>query len=184
MIDEEIDFTDANMLRAKAEKQLRVNAEKSDASLIEIDVKKLVHELQVHQIELEMQNVELKQAYETSETALKKYTMLYDLAPMGYFTLASDGTIYDLNFTAAELLREKRFSLLNSNFKLFISEDSKPLFNDFFRKVFTSYTKKSCQLMLGYDNNFLCEVFMEGIFIGDAQRCLLSIFDISDFKKE
>ena len=54
---------------------------------MESDVKKLLHELQVHQIELEMQNEELRKANETAETALKKYTMLYDFAPMGYFTL-------------------------------------------------------------------------------------------------
>ena len=71
---------------------------------IESDFKKLLHELQVHQIELEMQNEELIKANETAETALRKYTMLYDFAPMGYFTLEEDGTICDLNFTAAEML--------------------------------------------------------------------------------
>ena len=92
---------------------------------------KLLHELQVHQIELEMQNEELIQANETAETALKKYTMLYDFAPMGYFTLDPDGTICELNFTGAEMLGDKRFSLVNSNFKLFISEDSRPVFDVF-----------------------------------------------------
>ncbi len=61
----------------------------------------------MHQIELEMQNDELRQANETAEAALKKYTMLYDFAPMGYFTLDSDGSICDLNFTGAELLGDK-----------------------------------------------------------------------------
>jgi len=45
-----------------------------------------------------MQNEELRQAYETAETALKKYTMMYDLAPMGYFTLDSEGSICELQF--------------------------------------------------------------------------------------
>jgi len=54
---------------------------------METDSIKLLHELQVHQIELEMQNEELIQANATAEAALKKYTMLYDFAPMGYFTL-------------------------------------------------------------------------------------------------
>ncbi|HAZ04730.1 MAG TPA: hypothetical protein DCY97_21565, partial [Marinilabiliales bacterium] len=134
------------------------------------------------QIELEMQNEELRQAYETAETALKKYTMLYDLAPMGYFTLDSNGGICELNFTGADLLGDKRFSLVNSNFKLFVSDESRTVFNDFFRKVFTSNAKESCNVMLGYDNTPLCRVYMEGIVTGDDQKCLLSVMDISGFK--
>ena len=130
-----------------------------------------------------MQNEELLQANETAETALKKYTMLYDFAPMGYFTLDSDGSICELNFTGAEMLGDKRFSLVNSNFKLFVSEDSKPVFNNFFSKVYTSNAKESCEVMLGYDNNPLCFVYMEGIVTGDDRKCLLSVVDISGFKK-
>ena len=104
MSHDEQNMTDAQMLRIKAEKQLKENQKKLDKSVLESDVKKLMHELQVHQIELEMQNEELMQANETAETALRKYTMLYDFAPMGYFTLESDGSITDLNFTGAEML--------------------------------------------------------------------------------
>ena len=60
--------------------------------------------MQVHQIELEMQNEELRLAYETSESALKKYTILFDLSPMGYFTLDSEGAICELNFTGADIV--------------------------------------------------------------------------------
>ena len=177
-------FTDPEMLRKKAEEKLRNKQKQVNKPVTENDVKKLMHELQVHQIELEMQNEELHQAYETAETALKKYTMLYDFAPMGYFTLESDGSICDLNFTGAEMLGEKRFSLVNSNFKLFISKDSQPVFNDFLGKVYSSNTKESCSVNLGYDNKPLCRVYMEGIVTGDEQKCLLSVVDISGFKKE
>ncbi len=177
-------FTDAQMLRMKAEEQLKKKQKKADKSVMEIDAKKLLYELQVHQIELEMQNEELRQANETAEMALKKYTMLYEFAPMGYFTLDSDGSIFELNFTGAEMLGEKRFSLVNSNFKLFVSEDSHPVFDTFFRKVFASDAKESCEVMLGYDNNPLCLVYMEGIVTGDDRKCLLSVVDISSFKKQ
>jgi len=102
---------------------------------------------------------------------------------MGYFTLDSDGTICELNFTGAEMLGEKRFSLVNSNFKLFVSKDSQPVFNDFFSKVYAGNAKESCEVMLGYDNNPLCLVYMEGIVTGDDRKCLLSVVDISGFKK-
>jgi len=181
MQNEEQDLTDAQLLRQKAEQKL--NAEQKTPTFMDIDASRLMHELQVHQIELEMQNEELRQAYETAETALKKYTMLYDLAPMGYFTLDSNGGICELNFTGADLLGDKRFRLVNSNFKLFVSEDSRSVFNDFFRKVYTNHAKESCEVKLGYDNKPLCQVYMEGIVTDDDQKCLLSVIDISAFKK-
>jgi len=183
MNSEEMDFTDARMLREKAEKKLKEKQKKVN-QITETDVKKLMHELQVHQIELEMQNEELQEAYNTAETALKRFTMLYDFAPMGYFTLDSEGSICELNFTGAEMLGEKRFVLLDSNFKLFISEDSLPVFNSFFSELYTSNAKRSCEVILGYDKKTLCHVYMDGIVIGDDRKCLISVIDISGFKKQ
>jgi PAS domain-containing protein len=183
MINREPDLTDAQMLRRKAEEQLKAEQKEREKPVLEADVKKLMHELQVHQIELEMQNEELREANETAETALKKYTLLYDFAPMGYFTLNSEGSICELNFTGAEMLGDKRFSLVNSNFKLFISEGSLPVFNSFFSKVYTGNAKESCEVTLGYDKKTLCHVYMEGIVTGDDRMCLLSVVDISGFKK-
>jgi hypothetical protein len=178
MSNEELDFTNAEMLRRKAEEKLK-EKQKTDESAANTDVKKLLHELQVHQIELEMQNEELRHAYETAEASLKKYTMLYDLAPMGYFTLDSTGSICDLNFTGADMLGERRFSLIDSNFKLFVAENSLPVFNSFFSKVYATNAKEFCEVMLGHDNNILCLVYMEGVVIGDDQQCLLSVVDVS-----
>jgi PAS domain S-box-containing protein len=184
MSSEEMNYTDAKMLRKKAEAQLKLNNIKTDKTYQKSDVKKLVHELQVHQIELEMQNEELREAYETAETALKNYTMLYDFAPMGYFTLDSEGTICELNFTAAEILGDKRFSLINSNFKLFVSEDYQTVFNEFLSKLFRSTAKESCEVKLGYDNRPHCLVYMEGIVTGDDKKCLLSVIDITNFRNQ
>jgi hypothetical protein len=176
-------LTEAQLLRLKAEEKLKEKKAKAEIPVMEADTKKLLHELQVHQIELEMQNEELQDAYTTAESALKKYTLLYDFAPMGYFTLDVDGSINDLNFTGADLLGEKRFSLVNSNFKLFISKESLAVFNKFFSKLYISNAKESCEVMLGYDNTPLCQVYMEGIVTGDERECLLSVVDISGFKK-
>jgi len=173
MNNDEYDFTNPHTLRQKAEKLLKQKKGETQKPATAMDVKKLMHELQVHQIELEMQNEELRQAYETAETALKNYTMLYDLSPLGYLTLASDGTILELNFTAADMLGERRFSLVGSNLNLFIAEDSKPVFNHFISNVFTSHTKDSCQVMLGHDLTPLIQVYMEGIVIGDENKCIM-----------
>ena len=182
MIDEEIDFTDAKKLREKAEKELsRKQLTEKQFNENNLLKENLLHELQVHQIELEMQNEELRQAYETAENALKKYTMLFDLAPVGYFSLDIEGTICDVNFTGAEMLGERRFSLVNSNFKLFILDDSKLVFNKFFRNVYASNGKESCLVSLGYDNKPLSRVYIEGVVAEEEHRCLLTVVDISNF---
>lgn len=183
MRNDEQDVTNTRLLRIEAERLLKENKVTADRLIMETDTKKLVHELQVHQIELEMQNDELRQAYLTAETALKKYTMLYDLAPMGYLTLDRNGTITELNFTAAEMLGERRFSIENTNFKLFVSEKSKPVFNQFFHKIYSNSSKESCEVVLGNDNNPLCLVYMEGIVSEDNNLCLLSLVDVSNFRK-
>ncbi|WP_157363850.1 hypothetical protein [Alkaliflexus imshenetskii] len=182
MDEDAIDFTDARLLRKKAEERLRNKYSQATFVGDDRDVKRILHELQVHQIELEMQNEELRQAYETTEEALKKYTLLYDFAPMGYFTLDSDGIIRDLNFTGAEMLGEKRHSLRNINFRLFISDESLSLFNTFFSGLFSTKLKDSCQLHLGYNQTILGFVYMEGIVTGDDGQCLLSLIDISGIK--
>jgi PAS domain-containing protein len=181
---EKRNFTDDQMLRRNAEELLKKKQDKMDKLVVETDAIKLLHELQVHQIELEMQNEELIQANEAAETALKKYTMLYDFAPMGYFTLEPDGNISELNFTGAEILGEKRFSLVNSNFRLFVTEESRAVFDMFFKKVYSKKGKESCEVKLGYDGTPLCSVYMEGVVTGDDKDCLLSVVDISGFSNK
>lgn len=183
MTNKKQNFTDAQILRSKAEKQLKEKQNKSHAPMNETDIKRLLHELQVHQIELEMQNDELREAYQTAEIALKKYTLLYDFAPMGYFTLDSNGNILELNFTGAEMLGERRFSLEDSNFKLFLTDDTKPVFNDFLKKVFSGDAKESCEVTLGHNNKTSCFLYIEGIVTGEEHKCLLSAVNISSFKK-
>jgi len=176
---EELDFTDARMLRVKAEEKLTEKTNKTGITEGETDTQKLLHELQVHQIELEMQNEELRRAYEITESALKRYTMLYDFAPMGYFTITPEGSIRELNFTGAEILRYPKFSLIDSNLKLYISKDTLPVFNAFLTKVFVSNTKESCKVKLESENNTTTSVYMEGIVVGDDRQCLLSVVVIA-----
>lgn len=181
MGNEENKFTDAQLLRMRAEEQLRARKEAGMPGQ-EIDMQRLIHELQVHQIELEMQNEELRQANETAETALGKYTMLYDLAPIAYFTLTSEGTICEANFTGADLLGERRISLINKNFKLFVSEYSRPVFNDFFAEILGGNGKASCEVRLCHHDNPLCFAYILGKAVGDDRKCLLSVVDISKRK--
>ena len=179
----ERDLDEARILRRKAEKLLKETQKTENSTVEESDGRKLLHELQVHQIELEMQNAELQQANLMTEAALKKYTMLYEFAPVGYLTLDSGSSICELNITAAEMLGDRRFALVNSNFRLFVAEESRAEFDRFYRKVYSGFTKESCRVRLGYDNHPLCYAYLEGIVTGDERNCLLSVVDISGFCK-
>lgn len=174
------DFTDPKSLRLEAEKKLKNNIFSGD-SIIETDMKRLLHELQVHQIELELQNEELQLANERAEASLRKYTILYDFAPMGYFTLDEECVIQELNFTGAEMLRDKRFSLLNTNFKLFIIEESLLTFNEFIIRIFNSKKRETCEVKLGYEGLIFCSVYIEGVVTEYDQKCIISILDTTEF---
>jgi PAS domain-containing protein len=174
---------DGNLLRLKAEEALINKQPEPDKSLQDADEKRLLHELQVHRVELEMQNEELRMANEAAEAALRRYSMLYDFAPMGYLTLNADGRIIELNFTAAEMLGDKHFSFAGRNFMVFIAEDSLPVFADFFSKLFSVEGKESCEVMLSHGGQPLGKVFMEGVVIGDDRKCLLSVLNLSDLRK-
>ena len=81
----------------------------------------LAHELQVHRIELEMQNEELRRTQIALETARDRYIDLYDFAPVGYFTLNTDGLVIEANLTGAELLGEERAKLIGHRFERHIA---------------------------------------------------------------
>lgn len=112
----------------------------------------LVQELQIHQIELEMHNEELRKSRVEVEPLLSQYIDLYDFAPVGYFTLDSDGAIRRVNLTGAALLGEERARLVNRRFGNFVSSADRPAFNDFLQKVFTNQAaasdKAACEVTL------------------------------------
>ena len=88
----------------------------TDTSAMASDPEQLLHELRVHQIELEMQNEELQRVSEALEISRGRYLNLYESAPVGYLTLTTEGSIIELNLTAATLLGVARNQLLNRQF--------------------------------------------------------------------
>ncbi len=174
----------AEILRQKAEVLLKKQGVKSGSQLSEIDTLKLIHELEVHQIELEMQNEELLLAKErAAELASEKYIELYDFAPTGYFTLSKEGEIIELNYSGAEMLDKKRQRLKNSRFGFFISDDNKPIFNLFLAKVFNSNAKETCEVTLSRDGNPPMNVQLTGIVTKKEEQCLLIAVDITERKR-
>ncbi len=116
---------DGAELRRQAEAKLSERKRTAPAhSATESDTLRLVHELEVHQIELEMQNEELRRIQEELEASRAKYFDLYNLAPVGYMTLDTDGRVVDANLTVATLLGLERGRLLGQHVEqLVVGED-------------------------------------------------------------
>ncbi len=174
-------FTDTNSLRRRAEQQLA--QQQSAAFNIEADAKKLLHELQVHQIELEMQNEHLLIAQAEAEVNLKRYTELYDMAPVGYLTLDCFGAIQQINLKAAGQLGIFRSQLKQHRFSSFISVDCLPVFNDFLSGVFAGKTAQCCDLTLfPADRRPALIVHVEAVANDDDRTCRVIFVDITERK--
>jgi PAS domain S-box-containing protein len=181
MKNQEKDQSEAKELRQKAENELVIR--KSSILNVEADNLKLVHELQVHQIELEMQNDELTKAREHAEATMEKYTDLYDFAPSGYLTLSEEGEITDLNFSAATMLGKDRIQLKSKQFGLFIAPESLDIFNEFFNNIYRFREKQSCELLLKSSSDTPCYIHVDALVSQITSACLITMIDISELKK-
>jgi PAS domain S-box-containing protein len=108
----------------------------------------LVHELRVHQIELQMQNGELKKAQLALEVSRDKYLDLYDFAPVGFFTFTRGGRIAEVNLTGAALLGAERQELLNRGFGHFVAPENLEQWERHLVSMYKSEEKQSCDLAL------------------------------------
>jgi len=173
----------SEILRQKAEEVLKSRNVKFDSKKIEGETLKLIHELDVHQIELELQNEELVNAKKNAETDAEKYTNLYDFAPFGYLTLSQDGEILELNFHSAELLGKQRSVLIKSRFGFFVSNETRTLFNEFIDNLFKSKTKETCEIVLNVNPKSPTYIYLTGITSFEKGQCLITMVDISRRKE-
>ena len=139
--------SDVADLRRLAEERIKKT---EDASLPsgEADTRKLLHERQVNQIELEMQNEELHAAQLLLETSRNRYVELYDFAPVGYFTLNAEGIFLEANLTAATLLGVDRGGLIRQPITRFILKDDQDIYYHHRQQLFDTGEPQSCELRL------------------------------------
>jgi len=135
-------------LRQKAELRLKASRSVPAPPQTETDTKRLLHELEVHQIELEMQNAELRESRDKVETLLETYTDLYDFAPVGYYSVDEQGLILAVNLTGAALLGVERSRLMKRRLVSFAAPKSLTILQDFFKKVFSGPEKQVCVVLL------------------------------------
>ena len=167
-------------LRRRA--QRRVGKHDADFPTIhaEADVKRLLHELEVHQIELEMQNSELRAARDETEALLEKYSNLYDFAPVGYFTLAADGMIRLANLTGSTLVRVARSKLVGRSFAMLVSSEYRAEFKIFLKQVFASETKQSGDFIIVGGNLTPRFVSIEAQRSSNESECSILVMDVTE----
>ncbi len=122
-------------LRGLAEAKLAELSWAEPATAADVETSRLIHELRVHQIELEMQNEELGRSRDEVEEGLREYSHLYDAAPVGYVTLTRDGTVERANLTAAHLLAVERGRLKDKRLGAFVGAEERAAFNAFVERV-------------------------------------------------
>jgi PAS domain S-box-containing protein len=181
-------------LRRSAEERVKENRESGFAcpeAGDSTDALALVHELQVHQIELEMQNEELRRVGLDAEKASAKYSDLYDFAPIGLFTLDGQGQILESNLTGAKILGVERRYLSKKSFRRFVTPKDRPTFEDFCKEAFSTYVKQTCELLLLKKDGAPVYARIEGTATEDSSRsleraepgeCRIAVIDITDTK--
>ena len=148
------------------------------------DAQRLVHELEVHQVELEMQNLALRKTQAELAQARDRFADLYDFAPIAYLTLDTEGLILEANLTAGSLLGIARKQLLGRRFEQFVSAEQHKRFQRYQRTVLHSSAGRGCDLSVRRRDGSTFAARVEAIRIDDFStraplwRCVIS--DISE----
>ena len=181
----DISKAEPSTLRQKAEEIVKKMLPAQDALrswMSETEALRLVHELEVHQVQLGMQNEELNVAKEELETAAEKYSALFEFAPSGYFTLSKEGKIMEINFIGAQMLGKERSRLRNSSFNIFVSEDTRPIFNLFLENLLKNKAKETCEVTLSIEENLPLYIYLNGIAIANGEQFHVTAVDLTKLK--
>jgi two-component system, cell cycle sensor histidine kinase and response regulator CckA len=179
---------DTSSLRKTAEEKLRKNPPKGSQPRTD-DVRTIVHELEVHQAELEIQNEELRRSQSELTDSRNSYEQLYDFAPVGYMTLDREGRILEANLTAAKMIGVERSKLKrNSKFSSIVSRAGQDAWHKYRLELLDSEgKKKTCELDVVKADNSLLSVSLETITITtpdeNEPRLMMAMIDITERKK-
>jgi two-component system sensor kinase FixL len=182
MKSDESDEARRSWLRKLAEQQVKSSSHSAQAIPKE-DVLDLIHELEVHQLELQMQNEELRRSQSELEDSRKKYFDLYDLAPVGYVTLDRNGLIREINLTGAELLGRERARLKGNRFAAFVEKSGRDEVYKFCRRLFESGGREEVEITIMHSEKAPLDVLLSGVALqdpeGNLSLCQVAMTDIS-----
>ncbi len=156
-------------LRKKAEERIARQLGRIESGSPQ-DIPRLLQELRVHQVELEVQNEELRMAQAELETSRSKYAHLYDFAPVAYLTINKDGVVQEANLTAAGLLGVDRKALVGRRASWFVAPEDSAVFHQHMIRTFETGVKQTCQFRLAERKGEERYVQMESLRVEGAGR--------------
>jgi len=169
-----------DLRRRQAEAQWRALEALEPQALEPSEIERLLHDLRVHQVELEAQNEELRQTQEALYAAKARYFDLYEMAPVGYLTVSEQGLILGANLTAADLLGVKKTALLKQPFSRFVVTEHRDRYYFHHRQIFANGDAQSYELCLRHGGGpqiwarLVTTLAWDGVEGGDRCRIILS----------
>lgn len=175
---------DPGEIRRRAEEQLQ-NRQGADAPISSHEMQRLLQELKIHQIELEMQNEELQRAYAELEVSRERYFDLYDLAPVCYATVNEAGIILEANLTTATMLGVARGALAGLPLSRFIQKDDADRYHLHRRQLFKTTETQTCELRMVKPDKTTCWIQMAMSITQQlgAPECRMVFNDITERKR-
>ncbi|GFO60063.1 hypothetical protein GMST_23880 [Geomonas silvestris] len=173
----------AEELRRRAEGRLREKAAQLEVPRSPEEMLRLIHEFEVHRIELELQNAELMRARDEADRISEKYTDLYDFAPVGYFTLDRSGAIKAANLMGASLLGVERGRLARRRMGAFVPTSARPFFSDFLARAFELQAKLSCEMPFSPEGGETLFLQIEVVPDAAGQECRVAVIDITERRR-
>lgn len=178
-----------SVLRARAETSLGLaDTEALDFARLSIeDTRKLFHELSVHQVELEMQNEELRHAQNELGVLTDKYVDLYDFAPVGFMTIDLKGIIREANLNVAALLGKPRSALLATPFSRCVAREGHKEYYGALKRVAEAGAKRTCDLTLSRADGSVFDARLDLVGMtdeeGEPAGCRVAILDVTESKQ-
>jgi len=166
----------------------RNKSEKVDTGSVSDRLQNLIHELEVHQLELEMQNEELRRTHQKLDESLARYEDLFELAPVGYLVLKCDGTIANANFRALSMLATERGKVLNKHLHEYVTTECQDALHRHLRMTFKNHSSQSCELELIRSDGTYFLAQMESVVqhMGEKAepQCLTVCTDITERRQQ
>ena len=174
---------EAASLRHKAEEIYHKGNVLKSPEFPNLDKNELLNELEICKIELELQRELLHHAVQRGKIASDQYNTLYDFIPSGFFTMARDGQVFEMNLNCVKLLGNERDNFINNKFGYFLSQETNAVFEDFLYEIFELHAKSSCEVHLNTGKDNALYIHLEGMISDDPEKCFVTAVDISAYRE-
>jgi PAS domain S-box-containing protein len=178
--------SECRSLRQQATHFLDIHFE-NKTDILKNNTEQLIEELMLHQMELEIQNSNLREAQLELEESNNKYTELYELAPVSYFTINAKGLIVEVNAAGADLLGIKKEAIINRVFSRYVSPETQFIFSEYRKRLFRDKSVQTCELKLLKRNGPLLDVKIEGKMVNGVEpirnKLLMMATDVTHLKQ-